>query len=82
MRVRLKTIYAGPAGIFEAGALVTLTDAEAAGLISGGYASPEIETSAKIEAAVMPPAQETTQLERAPDLNARKTGRAKPAKRQ
>lgn len=83
MRVRLKTLYAGPTGIFQPGALVTFTDSEANDLIAGGYASPEFPTKPRVEAAILASVPEVAQIERAPDLVApRNTNRApRPAKR-
>ncbi len=73
MRVRLKTLYAGPAGIIQPGELAALPDQEASHLIERGYASPEFNPKpVKIEATVMPSAPETTQ---------RTTARARPVKK-
>lgn len=61
MRVRLKTLYAGPSGIIQPGALVTLPEEEAGRLVSSGYASPEFAPRPAVEAATLPAAPETTQ---------------------
>lgn len=38
MRVKMRTSYAGPAGSCAAGGIVDVPEAEAAGLVAGGYA--------------------------------------------
>jgi hypothetical protein len=83
MRVRLKTLYAGPAGIYQPGAVVPFQDSEAEALVSAGYASREDPiVQPRIEAAVIATAPENAQIERAPDVAApRNTNRARPAKR-
>ena len=49
MRVRLKTLYAGPSGVTHPGQIVDLPAAEAVALLNGGYAdavdAPPIETA-------------------------------------
>lgn len=44
MKVKMRTYYAGPSGSCGAGATIDLADAEARGLIAGGYAT-EVETA-------------------------------------
>jgi len=78
MRVRMKTQYAGPGGSAGPGVTIDLEEAEANGLIAGGYAeavpaAPELapEPAAAPEAAPVPaietataPAPETAQSPR------------------
>lgn len=53
MRVRLKTTYAGPAGVFQAGTVCDFPPAEAMALVGGGYAD-AVDAPVVPEAAVMP----------------------------
>jgi len=49
MRVRLKTLMAGPQGVFQPGSVIDLDIDEAEALVSAGYAEPlerPIETAA------------------------------------
>lgn len=38
--VRLRTLYAGPTGVFNAGVVTAVSDEEAASLVAGGFAEP------------------------------------------
>jgi hypothetical protein len=40
MRVRLKTLMAGPQGVFQPGSVIDLRADEAEALVSAGYAEP------------------------------------------
>jgi hypothetical protein len=49
MKVRLKTLMAGPEGVFPPSSIIDLEVDEAAALVSGGYAEPlerPVETAA------------------------------------
>ena len=49
MRVRLKTLMAGPEGVFHPGSVIDIDPDEAGALISSGYAEPlerSLETAA------------------------------------
>jgi hypothetical protein len=67
MRVRLHSIYASPAGCYDAGTIVDFPDAEALDLIAGRYAEavdpvvPEVMTrpTPVVETAVDPVVPET-----------------------
>jgi hypothetical protein len=67
MRIRLNSVYAGPAGCYDAGTVVDFSDAEARALIAGRYAeavdapapgnaaTPEVAITEEVgEAAVAP----------------------------
>lgn len=47
MKVKLRTLYSGPAGCFHAGQVVNVAEAEARALVSGGYASEVLPPSQK-----------------------------------
>ena len=69
MRVKMKTIYAGPSGSAPPGKVIDLPDAEANALVAGGYATPveapapaavpPVAPEAPVETATEPAAQET-----------------------
>ncbi len=40
MRIRLKTLMAGPEGVFQAGSVIDIDSDEASALLSAGYAEP------------------------------------------
>ena len=49
MRVRLKTLMAGPEGVFLPGSVIEVSPEEANALIAGGFAE-QVEQSGKTEA--------------------------------
>lgn len=51
MRIKMKSIMAGPRGVFDAGSIVDLPKSEATALISGGYATVVDDTLHASEAA-------------------------------
>lgn len=57
MKIRLKTIYAGPTGSFDAGTVRDFSDEEGQALVDAGYAD-ELKPLAKLETAVLPGAPE------------------------
>lgn len=82
MRVKLKTIYAGPNGTKQPGAEMDVSDAEAKALINGGYAvempvivaepAAEPDRAEAPESAMLDGAEETTDQ---PAAGAKKKGR-------
>lgn len=64
MRVRLKTLMAGPAGVHSAGQVLDLPTAQAYALCEGGYAeqvdAPAPAPAATIETASVAPQQAAT----------------------
>ncbi len=69
MRIKLRTIYAGPLGTFQPGAVVDFPEAQAEALVAGGYATPVVEpapsaptppkpAAGEPELAVLPPTPE------------------------
>lgn len=54
MRVKLRTLMAGPAGVFQPGQVLTVSTETGQALIAGGYAEPVAEAAR--------PAAETAEL--------------------
>lgn len=75
MKIRMKTLAAGPAGPRQAGSIVDLPDAEAYQLIEGGYAEQVGAAAGEVETAEAGGAVETAEA----PANKRKRGRAKKA---
>jgi hypothetical protein len=57
MKVRLKTIYAGPSGSAHPGEVIDVSEREGAELVNGGYA--DTVKQAQIETAVVHEAENT-----------------------
>lgn len=54
MRVRMKSLMAGPAGVAQPGQVIDLAAAEAYDLIERGYAE-QVDDPAAVERAIAPP---------------------------
>lgn len=80
MKVKLNYVYAGPRGVFKAGQIVDLPDAEARGLIEGRYAD-VIIVDKPLPAEIEPVVVETTELPSEPENTAIRTGKPKAKKR-
>jgi hypothetical protein len=72
MRVKLRTIMAGPSGTFQPGQIADLHDDQAHALVAGGYAD---LVDDPVKATIGPPPVEAAMLEEAPETAVTRRGR-------